>query len=204
MAAIRRNLSGVKFTPRPDPPRWSVSPWHSMVVVDPCAGPKTYKVSDVARILCDSYGLYNEVGTPTKKYHLDVALRFRQVRVFCRDDYQPVLLRAYSIVGEDDAVVVEDMPSKMLRARVGYRFPEAFQQVVYHKTPPVPKAGVRDSWDDVIIALETGGLSTSYLVYFDILWRPDKVQLVTKAQAMFSGVVQTERSDSWSEMSPTY
>jgi len=189
MAAVRRSLSGVAFTPRPDPPRFSLSPWNSFKLVmlsDGTSGLEAqYTVEKISSYLCSHYGLHTILSGTTM--NLDIALRFRSIRVFSREDYSPLLVFVHSIIGEDDLAILEDIPSKMLRARVGYRWPKSFSDVVFHKSPrSLRQIG---AWDDVIFTIKMHSASATYAIYLDLLWRPDLVDIVqAKTEQMFPSV----------------
>lgn len=195
MAGIRRALSGKSFTPRPDPPRWSIAPWNSVVCVlldttkskHSTGGQIVYKVSDVYQHLCELYGLYVKVGTEKKL--VDLALRFKSIRVYSREDYSPLLVQVHSLVGEDDLAILEDIPSKMRRARIGYRWPKSFSDVTFHKTSTSydrTTGVISDAWDDVLFTIVMQSASSAFSVYIELLWRPDCVDLIkSKAQHLF-------------------
>lgn len=181
---VRKCLSGVAFTPKPDPPRWSMAPWNKIVLVIPSSTGQTssvrFTVKSIVSMLTNKYGLYVVIGI--QKTAIDVALRFLSLRVFSRVDDSPLFVKIHSLVGEDDLAILEDAPSKMRRARVGYRWPKSFSDVVYHTT------------NDDLFTVSTKK-SSSFLVYIDLLWRPDRVDILHSKMDILLSDFDSDTSD---------
>lgn len=176
MRNIRKALSGVAFTPRADPPRWTVAPWNSITLVIPDsvssgARSKTYSASIISDTLCRAAGLL----TASNAY-IPIAMRFRAARVYIRDSIvDPLFVQFHSIIGEDDLAVVEDIPSQIQRARVGYRWPKSF-------TDAAVKKGSGN--DDQIMTVTTAA-NTNYVIYLDMLWRADGIDIIKSKMDVF-------------------
>lgn len=180
MRTVRRNLAGKPFTPRADPPRWSVCPWNSLTSVIAGVGVTSFAFEDLAKKICVNAGLVTG-STPTP---IDIAIRFRAARVYTREGItEPLFVQFHSLVGEDDSAIVEDMPSQIQRARVGYRWPKSFSDVVFH-------AGNKDK----ILSI-TVNQSINWLLYLDVLWRPDKVNLIQLKRQLFDDYSDYEELD---------
>lgn len=159
-ALMRAHDSGRRLRVPPNPPSVVETPWNSIILQFTGNGDKTLTGKKIVSVLQAQTGFTNAV---TVGYDMKV----RSIRVWSLAAGHPI--RA-SFFGFDNTAtadggalaVLDDYPSPITWAAVGYEFPVSAQNVVYSEDSTAK-----------FCSIDIGG-NNGWLAYIDLLWRGNK------------------------------
>lgn len=151
---------GKKLKPGPNPPAIVDTPWNSMVLQFTGKGDTTVTGAKLFPLLQAQAGFNAASG-------VGFDIKIQSVRVWSLTSGMPIRLSCYGFTNTSSAAggalcIVDDWPSRLAYAAVGYEFPASVQNIVYSQ----------DS-DSKICHVDVAA-SNDFLAYFNILWRGNK------------------------------
>lgn len=161
---IRHAFNGRKFNPGVNPPDIVDTPWNSLCLQLAGTGDTSIHGKDIAPVLCKQAG-FGALAPP-----LD--FRVQKIRCWCLNAKRPLRMLVYGWDNTNTSqggalVALDDFPSNVSFAAVGYELPRAVQTIVYSS----------DS-DAKIFEVDVGS-SYAWLAYVDVLWRGNTYQSIT-------------------------
>lgn len=183
---MRHGFNGVKFHPGVDPPDIVSAPWNHMTVMIAKSGDQVIKGSDVAPVIITQAGFYGLSA-------LTIDFRVQKARFWCLTVKRPIRVEIYGFDNTSSKqggaiAVLEDFPSNVAFAAVGYELPAALKNCVYSS----------DS-DAKLFSVDVGA-AYSWLGYVDVLWRGNNYTPITQT-ARYRALYPAEHDDSASSSS---